>query len=111
MWSISLFVGRDHRCQGSKHSMKIFNGTPLSNGRTHGVLVRLPPTPNELIELNRAHADSGLIIIYEDTPTVEEFIRIARMPSARGFIISSCSPYSHLAWAISYFNARSIVLD
>jgi len=28
-------------------------------------------------------------------------------PTARGFII----PSSHLAWAVSYFDARSIVLD
>lgn len=91
--------------------MKIFNGTSLSNGCTHGVLVRQPPTVGELIDLNPAHADSDLIVIYDDTPTVEEFIRIARMPNTRGFIISSCSPYSHLAWAVSYFDARSIVLD
>jgi multiphosphoryl transfer protein len=89
--------------------VKAFKGTSLSIGFGHGILI---DEPTELSGGSLSEdANSRELVICTRIPTVDTFIRMVSTGSAAGFIIPECSPYSHLAWAISYFDAHSIILE
>lgn len=91
--------------------MQEYFGKSLGKGIVHGKIVLeqyvIEPTTTQPLALDA----QNLLIAFLKLPDLATFLKSIKIPGATGFIIPECSPYSHLAWAISYFNAPTIMYD
>lgn len=85
--------------------MKKWTGIPWGAGLVEG---RLEPAGEP-----RARSGDGveLILLYSAFPTVCEYIQRVRSAGIAGVVFAQCSPYSHLAWAISYVGVPAVFVS
>ena len=85
--------------------MKEYRGVGFGSGLVRGRV--------ELAGEGQRHEGTGgaVIVGFLVVPSVGELLRSVRAPESTGVMLPVCSPYSHLAWAISYAGVPALFVE